>query len=137
MKIGWRIMLYVMAAAFALMGILVLTGVLGASAPGYDSRVEDDLFSVGMTRLDGEVAETFPLRAGDAIDVSVVHMGGELTLRIACGENMIYEGRNPKLGGFRVNIPEDGAYVITVTGRRAEGSISFRMVRADGTETEE
>lgn len=137
MKRGWRITLYVMAAAFALMGILVLTGVRGPGVADTKVTLEDDLFSLGMSYMSGERSATFALSAGDAIDVTVVHISGELTLRIACGEDAIYEGRDPEMGRFRVNIPADGEYTITVGGRRADGSISFRMVRAGMDETEE
>ena len=137
MKRGWRITLYVMAAAFALMGILVLTGVRGPGVADTKVTLEDDLFSLGMSYMSGERSATFALSAGDAIDVTVVHISGDLTLRIACGENEIYEGRDPEMGRFRVNIPADGEYTITVGGRRADGSVTFRVVRAGVDETEE
>ena len=137
MRKCWRIALYVMAAVFALTGVLVLTGVLGLGVSNAKVTLEDDLFSLGLSYMSGERSATFDLSAGDVIDVTVVHISGDLTLRITCGEDEIYEGRNPEMGPFRVNIPEDGAYTITVGGRRADGSVTFRVVRAGVDETEE
>lgn len=127
MKIGWRIALYALAAVLAVMGVLVLTGVL---EPGKtDVTREDDLFSLGMSYMRGEQSATYSLSAGDAIEVTVVHISGDLRLRIACGEDAIYEGHNPEMGQFRVNILTEGEYTITVSGQRADGSVSFRMIR--------
>ena len=127
MKIGWRIALYALAAVFAVMGVLVLTGVM---EPGKtDVTREDDLFSLGMSYMSGEQSATYTLAAGDAIEAIVVHISGDLRLRIACGGNVVYEGHNPEMGQFRVNILTDGEYTITVSGQRADGSVTFRMIR--------
>ena len=127
MKIGWRIALYALAAVLAVMGVLVLTGVM---EPGKtDVTREDDLFSLEMSYMSGEQSAAFDLSAGDAIEVTVVHISGDLRLRIACGEDAIYEGHNPEMGQFRVNIRTDGEYTITVSGQRADGSVTFRVIR--------
>lgn len=127
MKIGWRIALYALAAVLAVMGVLVLTGVM---EPGKtDVTREDDLFSLGMSYMSGEQSAAYTLAAGDAIEVTVAHISGDLRLRIACGEDAIYEGHNPEMGQFRVNILTDGEYTITVSGQRADGSVTFRMIR--------
>ena len=132
MKIGWRIALYALAAVLAVMGVLVLTGVM---EPGKtDVTREDDLFSLGMSYMSGEQSAAYTLAAGDAIEVTVVHISGDLRMRIACGENVVYEGHNPEMGQFRVNILTDGEYTITVSGQRADGSVTFRMIRDEAQE---
>ena len=132
MKTGWRIVLYALAAVLLVLGVLVLSSVMG---PGKsDVTREDDLFSVGMSYMSGEQSATYTLAAGDAIDVTVVHISGDLRLRIAYGEAVIYEGHNPEMGDFRVNVLMDGEYTITVTGQRADGSVSFEMIRAEAGE---
>ena len=132
MKTGWRIVIYTLAAVLAVLGVLVLAGAMG---PGEsDVTREDDLFSLGMSYMSGEQSATFALSEGDAIEVTVVHISGDLRLHIACGEDVIYEGHNPEMGDFRVNILKDGEYTITVTGRRADGSVSFEMLRAEAKE---
>lgn len=132
MKTGWRIVIYTLAAVLAVLGVLVLAGAMG---PGEsDVTREDDLFSLGMSYMSGEQSATFALSEGDAIEVTVVHISGDLRLHIACGEDVIYEGHNPEMGDFRVNILKDGEYTITVSGRRADGSVSFEMIRAEAKE---
>ena len=132
MKIGWRIALYALAAVLAVMGVLVLTGVM---EPGKtDVTREDDQFSLGMSYMSGEQSATYSLSAGDAIEVTVAHISGDLRLRIACEEDVIYEGHNPEMGQFRVNILTDGEYTITVSGQRADGSVTFRMIRDESKE---
>ena len=137
MKTGWRIVLYALAAVFVVLGVLVLTGAIGPGKSDVTVTQEDDLFSLGMSYMSEERSATFALAAGDAIEVTVVHIFGDLRLRIACGEDVIYEGHNPEMGEFRVNIPKDGEYTITVSGRRADGSVTFRVVRAGMEEAEE
>ena len=137
MKIGWRIVLYALAAVLLVLGVLVLTGVMGPGRSDVTVTQEDDLFSLGMSYMSGERSATYNLAAGDAIDVTVVHISGDLRLRIAYGEAVIYEGHNPEMGQFRVNILMDGAYTITVSGARADGSVSFHMLHANETGTEE
>ncbi|MBQ3485375.1 MAG: hypothetical protein IJA77_07795 [Clostridia bacterium] len=134
MKTGWRIALYALAAVLVVMGVLVLTGVRGPGKSDVTVTREDDLYSLGMSYMSGEQSATYTLAAGDAIDVTVVHISGDLRLRIACGADVIYEGHNPEMGDFRVNILKDGEYTITVTGRRADGSVSFEMIRAEAKE---
>ena len=132
MKTGWRIVLYALAAVLVVLGVLVLAGAMG---PGEsDVTREEDLFSLGMSYMSGERSASYDLAAGDAIDVTVVHISGDLRLCIACGADVIYEGHNPEMGDFRVNILKDGEYTITVTGRRADGSVSFEMIRAEAKE---
>jgi len=133
----WRIALYALAAILVALGVLVLTGAIGPGKSDVTVTREDDLFSLGMSYMSGERSATFTLAAGDAIEVTVVHVSGDLRLRIACGEDAIYEGHNPEMGEFHVNIPKDGEYAITVSGQRADGSVTFRMLRAHESGTEE
>ena len=134
MKKGWRIVIYALAAVLVVTGVLVLAGVIGPGKSDVKVTQEDDLYSLGMSYMSGEQSATYTLAAGDAIDVTVVHISGDLRLRIAYGEAVIYEGHNPEMGDFRVNVLMDGEYTITVTGQRADGSVSFEMIRADGKE---
>lgn len=137
MKTGWRIVLYALAVVLMVMGVLVLAGVAGPGKSDVTVTQEEDLFSLGMSYMSGERSATFDLAAGDAIEVTVVHISGDLRLHIACGEDVIYEGHNPEMGEFRVNVRRNGAYTITVDGRRADGSVTFRVVRANETGAEE
>ena len=94
----------------------------------YSSKADENSYSVGMEPLNSTLSHAFSLRKGDAIDVSVAHISGEVTITITQeNQRPIYEGRNPDLGSFRVNIPEDGQYLLCVAGKQAEGSVSFAI----------
>ena len=81
-----------------------------------------------MEQLNCTIKEPFSLKKGDTIDVSVVRFSCELTISIGKeNEKSIYEGRNPELSSFRVTIPEDGKYSLSVSGNQAEESISFQI----------
>lgn len=96
----------------------------------YSRKVEEDLFSLGMERLNCTIEEPFSLKEGDSIGVSVVRVSGQLTISIGRqGQEPIYEGKNPELSSFRVSIPEDGDYLLSVSGKQAEGRISFQIMR--------
>lgn len=103
-------------------------------APGYTCRMEKDVFSLDMTAMNATEQSVFTLQGGDAIEVSVVHRSGELLMAITdSAGNAVYEGRNPELNGFQVNIRESGAYTVSVTGKQAEGSVSFRKRNGETT----
>lgn len=48
------------------------------------------------------------------------------------GEKAIYTANNAESASFTVLVPETGAYVLTVSGRQAEGSVKFTLLA--GTE---
>ena len=93
-------------------------------------KVEDDLFSIGMESMNESRSESFQLEEGISVAVYVVHLDGELDIYITDSSGtVVYEGHNPEIGNFLVNITEDGRYTMTVEGNRAKGSISFQILR--------
>ena len=93
-------------------------------------KVEDDLFSIGMESMNESRSETFQLEEGASVAVYVVHLAGELDIYITdSSDTTVYEGHNPEIGGFLVNISEDDRYTMTVEGKRAKGNISFQILR--------
>ena len=93
-------------------------------------KVEDDLFSIGMESMNESRSESFQLEEGISIAVYVVHLDGELDIYITDSNGtVVYEGHNPEIGSFLVNITEDDRYTMTVEGKRAKGSISFQILR--------
>ena len=93
-------------------------------------KVEDDLFSIGMESMNESRSESFQLEEGISIAVYVVHLDGELDIYITDSSGMVvYEGHNPEIGSFLVNITEDDRYTMTVEGKQAKGSISFQILR--------
>ena len=96
----------------------------------YTVKVEDDLFSIGMGSMNESRSESFRLEKGMSVAVYVVHLDGELDIYITDSSGtVVYEGHNPEIGSFLVNITEDDRYTMTVEGNRAKGSISFQILR--------
>lgn len=97
--------------------------------------VEETGFSLGFSPLNGSQSETFSLMEGDRIEVSLVRMSGRLSVSIGQAEKTpVYQGNDMELSSFQVSIPEDGDYLLTVTGKRAEGSVSFRILQNNSLE---
>ena len=95
-------------------------------------KVEDNLFSIGMESMNESRSESFHLKEGSSLTVYVVHLDGELDIYITDSNGaVVYEGHNPEIGSFLVNITEDGRYTMTVEGKRAKGSVSFQILRSE------
>ena len=95
-------------------------------------KVEDDLFSIGMESMNESRSESFHLEEGMSVAVYVIHLDGELDIYITDSNGtVVYEGHNPEIGSFLVNITEDDRYTMTVEGKRAKGSISFQILRKE------
>ena len=93
-------------------------------------KAVDDLFSIGMESMNESRSESFRLEEGISVAVYVVHLDGELDIYITDSNGtVVYEGHNPEIGNFLVNITEDGRYTMTVEGKRAKGSISLQILR--------
>lgn len=119
------------AVAVFFLALMIFSVILSSDGSRYSCRVEEDLFSLDMDSFSGTGAETFYLREGDSIDVSAVRISGELSIVIGqVGRQPVYEGNGRGPDSFRVTIQEDGNYLISVSGRHAEGSISFQIKRA-------
>ena len=116
------------AVLVVLLTAMLLPWLLPTQESRYTRRVEEDFFSLGMEPLNCTIAELFRLHQGDTIDVSVDRASGDLAITIGQEDRQpIYEGRNPQLGSFRVTVPEDGGYLLSVTGKQAQGNISFQI----------
>ena len=116
------------AVLVVLLTAMLLPWLLPTQESRYTRRVEEDFFSLGMEPLNCTIAEPFTLQKGDTIDVNVDRVSGELEITIGQEDRQpIYEGRNPQLGSFRVTVPEDGGYLLSVTGKQAQGNISFQI----------
>ena len=118
----------------ALLLICLLWVVVLKLWPDIESRctvnVEDDLFSMGMESMNESRSESFYLEEGMSVAIYVVHLDGELDIYITDSKGtVVYEGHNPEIGSFLVNITEDDRYTMTVEGKRAKGSISFQILR--------
>lgn len=99
----------------------------------FSRQVDDNRFFVEFYPLNGELTESFSLREGDVIEVCIIRNKGQLKVVIGQqGKEPIYEG-NDFSGSFQVNVPEDGSYTITVSGKKADGSADFKMLSPAST----
>lgn len=122
-----------------LIPILLLILLLGGCSQSsrYTSNVDNDSFSLTFYPLNGTRAESFALNTGDLIEVSAAKESGQLGIIIArTGEKPVYQSDALKVSAcdFTVEVPEDGTYTITVTGRKAYGSAEFTIDRKGTTE---
>lgn len=132
MKRKWTIIGLCAAALVLFLALVFLPRILPSNGSRYSRKVEGDFFSLDMERLNYIIEEPFSLKEGDSVDVSIVRVSGELTISIGKkGFEPIYEGRNPELSSFRVTISENGDYYLSVSGKQAEGSISFQIDRSE------
>lgn len=98
----------------------------------YDRKVEKDSFSVNMKGLNSTLEESFSLVAGDTVDVSITISSGEVRLSVGkTDREPVYEGVNPEPNSFRISVHEDGDYIFSVSGNKAEGNISFKINKTD------
>lgn len=94
----------------------------------FSRRTESNFYSLGLEILNTTLTETYSLEKGDSILVSMVQIEGDLSIRIGMkGKKPVYEGNGQDMGDFTVNIQETGEYEIAVTGKQAQGSLSFTM----------
>ena len=129
-KKSWAIALSV-AALIILTAITVVLILNPSSGSTYNRRVEENLFSLDMDPLNCKLEETFYLNEGDSVDVSVTVSSGEIFILVKeAGENPVYEGNNPTITSFRLNISKAGEYVFAVSGVGAVGNVTFQINRA-------
>lgn len=94
----------------------------------FTRNVEEDRYALGCKILNTTLMETYSLKEGDTITVAMDVIKGEFTICIGIkGEEPVYTGKGITCGDFQVNIPKTGDYKISVTGKKAEGSVSFTM----------
>ncbi len=74
-------------------------------------------------------SQDLTVEAGDIIHAEIEVEGGQLTLKIQKGDELpVYESAGVKSSDiFDIEIKESGIYTVTVTGKRAKGSVSFTV----------
>ena len=70
------------------------------------------------------------VKKGDTIHVEIVVEGGSLSFEIQKDdEEPVYKGEDVSFSDeFDVDIEESGTYTVSVTGKKAKGSVSFTVV---------
>lgn len=123
--------------------IFALSIVLSLSACGKTSfdgsrTGNDNQFVMEYKIFNTADEQSLFLEAGDMIRAEVIVDSGKLAIKIQKDSDApIYESDNTVVSeNFDIEIQESGIYKITVTGKKAKGSVSFKKV-ADEKETQE
>lgn len=86
----------------------------------------DSQFLMEYTIFNTTDSQLLELKKGDKIHGEIEKKAGKLAVTIQQeGKEPILESRDMPSGSFDIEIEEDGAYRITVTGEKAKGSVSF------------
>ena len=116
-------------AAILLAMCLLLPGCGGKST--FDgSRTSDETgFRMEYSILDKEESAEMKLTEGDQIQVHISHTAGNVDVTVGeNGEEPIYKGTGQENADFSLTVPKTGCYLISVTGHRAKGEISFTCI---------
>ena len=78
-------------------------------------------------------SQDLSLQDGDKISAKIIVNGGTLAIKIQKDdEKPIYESDGISVSNeFEIEIDESGTYTITVTGKKAKGSVNFAVVSAE------
>ena len=87
----------------------------------------DSEFIMEYSVLNTTDAQDLTIEAGDTISAKIVVDKGSLSIKIQKdGEEPIYESNEISTSNeFDVEIDESGTYTVEVTGKKANGSVSF------------
>lgn len=125
-----------MKKIFGIFYILILTSLLSAcGGPSFDgSRTgNDSQFVMKYEIFNTTDGQRLLLEAGDILRAEFVVDSGALSVKIQKDTDIpIYESSNIAASdNFDVAIEESGTYTITVTGKKAKGSVSFQKLAGE------
>lgn len=87
-----------------------------------------DLYSLDIQYMNGADCHTLNLTDGDVLQVEFETEKGSLNMEItAPSGKIIYDGNGKNVKLFEINIPETGAYTVTVNARHAKGKINIKL----------
>lgn len=98
----------------------------------FSRTITQDRYFLKLMPLNDTMTESYSLKAGDAIAVTMEIESGKLDVWIA-GENgdILYQGNGVQSGAFELVVSVDGTYTITVTGEQGRGTLNFEMIRGE------
>lgn len=113
-------------ASRAIFGVLALCVLLCGCASGGTCTVTqtDTSLSLAFDAFTGTQCGALTLCAGDEVAVCIERQSGRVDLSLA-GESSVYTGDDVQSGSFSVLVPADGGYTLTLTGTRANGSVTL------------
>ena len=111
---------------------LILIFALTACGTDFDgSRTGNDSeFIMDYKILNKTDSQNLIVTEGDAIHAEIIVENGSLSFEIRKDDGLVpvYEGKDVSFSDeFDVEIEESGTYIVTVTGKKAKGSVSFTV----------
>ena len=123
------ILLVIAILAAGLSAMLVCSSWEGFSG----SRIKNpDAYILDIRRMNGTDSHTLELEAGDVLQVRFETEKGSLHMEITAPDGTrIYAGNGREATDFAVNVPDSGAYTVSVEARRGAGRIHV-LVKGNG-----
>ena len=117
-----------------LCAIMIIVSLTACSSDFDGSRTgNDNEFSMEYKVLNKTDSQDLKLQDGDKINAKIIIDGGTLAIKIQKDdEEPIYESDGILASNeFEVEVEESGIYTITVTGKKAKGSVNFTVVSVE------
>ena len=117
-----------------LCAIMIIVSLTACSSDFDGSRTgNDNEFSMEYKVLNKTDSQDLKLQNGDKINAKIIIDGGTLAIKIQKDdEEPIYESDGISASNeFEVEVEESGIYTITVTGKKAKGSVNFTVVSVE------
>ena len=118
-------------AVIAMVAVTLILIFTRQSEPLFDgTRISDpDRFALQFERMNMTDSETVPLAEGDALRISWQIESGQIDISIGMeGKETLYQANDRAAvdeADFWVEIPQTGAYTITLTAQDAKGRVEF------------
>lgn len=92
-------------------------------------RGNDHEFVMDYEMFNTTDSQSLTAQEGDIIHAKIVVLDGSLSFKIQKGDEVpVYEGVDVNFSDeFDVAVEDSGTYTVTVTGKRARGSVSFTV----------
>ena len=114
--------------------ILLLVGLTAFliiyNQPGFtgERTKNPDSYILDIQKMNGADSHTLNLTAGDVLQVEFETEKSFLCMEITAPDGTIlYAGNGEEATAFKINIPETGAYTVTVEARHAKGTIHIQL----------
>lgn len=124
-----------LSGIIAIVAIMVLLISCGNNSKQVINRTGTDTnINFEFENLQGTTDRTLDLNDGDIIETKIDIKSGELAIKVEGEDKEIpYEGNDVKSGEFSFKIQGKGKYTFTLTGKKADGNVSFNRKSADSS----
>lgn len=122
------------------LAVCVLLLSLAGCAPSFEgnSIKNADSYALDIEAMNGTDLHTLELEQGDTLQIQFETAKGSLSMEITSPDGTaIYRGDGTEATQFTLEVPADGAYTISVEGKRAQGSIRVDVEKAPALMAEE